>query len=192
MERAIERALIVEDDPALCAALARLVRRWGARVFEAHTRSGGIARLDEQPQLLVTDVRFPDGDASDLVREAASRRPAPVIVAMSGQASPEEAFRLGQLGVRAYVGKPMTVESFTRKVRIALSEPPDLEPMLAATVGTAPLREVQEEVRRVMVAQALALADGNASGAARLLGVSRQAIQQSLRPRRRASVGSAV
>ena len=43
------------------------------------------------------------------------------------------------------------------------------------------MREMQRSVRRVMVKEALAQADGNRSGAARLLEVSRQAVQQIVR-----------
>jgi DNA-binding transcriptional LysR family regulator len=45
------------------------------------------------------------------------------------------------------------------------------------------MRELQTEVRRVMVEQALAKAEGSRSGAARLLSVSRQAVQQMVRER---------
>jgi two-component system, response regulator RegA len=68
-------------------------------------------------------------------------------------------------------------------VEKALSEPPKLDALVAASVGRTPMRELQTEVRRVMVEQALAKAEGSRSGAARLLHVSRQAVQQMVRER---------
>lgn len=183
MQRSVRRALVLEDDRPLCAAIARLVRSWGAEVWEAHSAAEARVLLERQPDLLIADVRLPDETSFGVVAEAARRRPSPVVVAMSGQASPEEAFQLGQLGVRAYLAKPISVESLTREVETALRQPAGLEPLIAACVGNTALRKLQDDVRRVMIDQALALSDGSRSGAARLLCVSRQAVQQVMRER---------
>jgi hypothetical protein len=53
--------------------------------------------------------------------------------------------------------------------------------LIAACVGRVPLRELQRNLRKVMMMQALALSEGSRSETARLLAVSRQAIQQMLR-----------
>jgi hypothetical protein len=66
-------------------------------------------------------------------------------------------------------------------VEAALREVPSLEPLVTALVGRVPMRELQRAVRRVMVREALAQAEGSRSGAARLLEVSRQAVQQAVR-----------
>jgi two-component system response regulator RegA len=183
MTRPLRRVLIVEDDRALCAAIARLARDWGTEVWQAHSVSEATRLMAQHPDLMIIDVRLPDGDAFDLVELASRSKPAPVVVATSGQASAEEAFRLGQLGVRAYVSKPFSGESLSAEVEAALRAKPSLEPWITGQVGQTPLREVQNEVRRVMFDQALALSDGSRSGAARLLHVSRQAVQQVMRDR---------
>jgi DNA-binding NtrC family response regulator len=143
----------------------------------------GIELLNENPDLLITDVALPDGDAFKLLEMAASRRPAPVAIAVSGQTSTEDAFRLAQLGCRAYLEKPFDTEKLAERVEKALTEAPNLGALVAASVGRTPMRELQTEVRRVMVEQALAKAEGSRSGAARLLSVSRQAVQQMVRER---------
>ena len=132
---------------------------------------------------MITDVALPDGDAFGLLDLAAQRRPAPVAVAVSGQTSTEDAFRLAQVGCRAYLEKPFDLDRLAECVEKALSEAPKLDALVAASVGRTPMRELQTEVRRVMVEQALAKAEGSRSGAARLLSVSRQAVQQMVRER---------
>ena len=114
------------------------------------------------------------------------------MIAISGEASPEESFRLAQAGVRAYLAKPMGVDELTTKIEAALRGAPELEPLVVAAVGHKPLRGVQGDVRRAMVDQALARAEGNRSEAARLLSVSRQAVQQMVHERqgRKRSRGS--
>lgn len=179
----LKRVLIVEDDEALRRSLARVVRHWGALVSEAGSVLEGIELLNENPDLLITDVALPDGDAFKLLELASQRRPAPVAIAVSGQTSTEDAFRLAQVGCRAYFEKPLDMGDLAERVERALSEAPKLDALVAASVGRMPMRELQTEVRRVMVDQALARAGGSRSGAARLLSVSRQAVQQMVRER---------
>jgi DNA-binding NtrC family response regulator len=182
--RPVRRVLIVEDDRALCAALARLAKsKWASEVWQAHSVAEAREMMAQQPDLMIVDVKLPDGDSFGLVEAAWSLKPAPVVVAISGAASAEEAFRLGQIGVRAYVAKPLSVESLSAEVENALRAPPNIEPIVAGLVGQVPLRDFQNETRNIMFDQALALSEGNRSGAARLLHISRQAVQQVMRER---------
>jgi DNA-binding NtrC family response regulator len=174
----VKRVLVVEDDRPLCSALAAVVRGWDAEAWEAHTVAEARSMLDRNPELVIVDLWLEGESAIKLVEEVAHHRPAPAMLAISGRASPEESFRLGQLGVRAFLPKPLFKEQLVEKVGEALREAPDVEPWISAHVGKTSLREMQSEVRRVMLEQAIARAGGSRSGAARLLQVTRQAIQQ--------------
>jgi DNA-binding NtrC family response regulator len=185
--RKLKRVLVVDDNVPLRGAIARLAASWGAEVCEAGTAEEAIALLTPTPDLIIVDVCLPDRPAFAVLEAAEGLMPEPVKIAISGQASPEEAFRLAQLGVRRYVAKPFTLADITEAVDCALREPPELDPLITACVGQLPMREVQGRVRNVMVQQALALTEGSRSGAARLLDVSRQAVQQMLRPRQPSS-----
>lgn len=179
----LKRVLIVEDEVPLRAAIARRVAEWGARPLEAGTAREAKALLAAAPDLLVVDLLLPDEPAFSVIEAAARLWPKPVCVAISGCASPEQAFRLAQLGVRAYIAKPFSLGELQEAVESAYREAPSLETLIAACVGRVPLRELQEHLRKVMVLQALALSEGSRSETARLLAVSRQAIQQMLRGR---------
>jgi len=175
------RVLIVEDHKPLRQALARAARGWGAEVLEAGSVREAFAQLALQPDLAIVDVALPDGSARPIVEQAVRMRPAPAVIAMSGQASAEEAFELARIGARRYLPKPISLEDLTRSVEAALGDRPDLAPLVAAHVGNTPMRQVLDEVRGVMVDEALAREHGSRSGAARMLGVSRQAVQQAVR-----------
>jgi DNA-binding NtrC family response regulator len=175
--------LVLEDDPALCDAIARIAGRWGDEVLQAHTVAAALELLERDPLLLIVDVRLPDGNAIEVVEAAARRRPAPAMVAVSGEASPEESFRLAQAGVRAYLAKPMSADELSAQIERALRLAPPLEPLVVASVGVRSMRDLKDDVRRAMVDQAIALAEGNRSEAARLLDVSRQAVQQIIQER---------
>lgn len=173
--------LIVEDNAPLRAAIAGLVQSWGAEALEADTCSGGVGMLDPPPDLLICDVRLPGESGLGVLEASLSTCPEPAKIAISGAATPEEAFLLARLGVREYLAKPFSLDDLTAAVHRVLSEPPNFDPLLRASVGHVALREVQRKVRSLMVEQALALSHGSRSGAARLLDVSRQAIQQIVR-----------
>jgi len=176
-----ERVLIVEDHKPLRQAIARAARTWGAEVLEAGTVREGRALLARLPDVVIVDVALPDGQAQPIVEAAVRMRPVAAVIAMSGQASAEEAFQLARSGARRYLPKPISLEELTRSVEEALADRPSLDPFVAAHVGNTPLREVQGEVRRVMIEQALAKARNSRSGAARLLDMTRQAVQQIVR-----------
>ena len=176
-----ERVLIVEDYRPLRQAIARAARTWGAEVLEAGTVREGRALLARLPDVVIVDVALPDGQAQPIVEDAVRMRPMAAVIAMSGQASAEEAFQLARAGARRYLPKPISLEELTRSVEEALGDRPSLDAFVGAHVGNTPLREVQGEVRRVMIEQALAKARNSRSGAARLLDMTRQAVQQIVR-----------
>ena len=175
------KLVIVEDNVPLRAAIAQRVRSWGALALEAGTAREAKALLSPPPDLIIVDVCLPDEPAFAVLEAASRVWPVPVKVAISGAASPEEAFRLAQYGVRAYLSKPLSLDELTEAVEAARREAPDLDPWITGAVGHVPMRELQGRVRSQMMKQALALSDGSRSGAARLLEVSRQAVQQMLR-----------
>lgn len=182
-QRQLGRVLVVEDHAPLRKAIAALLANSGAEVLEAETEREAVALLDPPPDLIICDVYLPDGSAQKIFEATLRLSPEPVKIAMSGYASAEEAFQLAKLGVLAYLPKPFALEQLSESIERVLDAPPDIDTLLRASVGQVPMRQLQQRVRRVMVGQALALTRGSRSGAARLLDVSRQAVQQITRAR---------
>ena len=184
------RVLVVEDDAELRAAIIRDTRVWPTRVLagvasveidEAEDEASAIALLSNEPALVVLDVSLRPGNGIAVVDAARSLRPVPVFVAISGTASAAEGFALAERGVRAYLSKPFTTDELRETVRRALQSEPDPAPDAAALVGIHTLHTVQDRVRKEMLEDALARTDWNYAQSARLLGVTRQAIQQMVR-----------
>jgi DNA-binding NtrC family response regulator len=184
--RTLNRVLIVEDDDELRSLLAASARERGYEVLAVATCQDGLRGIEDHPDLVILDVRLPDGSGVEVVERCSELFPMPLVVSISGEASPEEAFKLSQSGVSGYLAKPHSIDELWDKVREASQQPPDIKPAVAATVGHRPMREVQDDVRRVMVDQAMGMTHGSRRGAARLLHVSRQAVQQFLRRSHRA------
>ena len=150
-------------------------------VVEASSCATALTALEDGCDLLLLDVRLPDGSGVRIAEAAVSRRPTPLLVVLSGEATPHEAFQLAQLGAVQFVAKPFSLDELLAAIELVQVARVELAPIVRSCVGKADLRDVQDNVRRAMVEQALALANGNRSVAARLLRVTRQAIQKFIR-----------
>lgn len=181
----LAKVLIVEDHKPLREALARAISAFSSEVLQAEGVRAAEAGLDQHPDVVLIDAYLPDGSGRTVIERAVKLRPAPVVIAMSGHASAEEAFELARAGARRYLAKPIALEDLMRSIDEALADRPDLTPLIAAHVGQTPLREVVERVRDVMLDEALARTGGSRTAAAKVLGVTRQAVQQAARERPR-------
>jgi DNA-binding NtrC family response regulator len=176
------RCLIVEDEDRLRCTLAEALGSRGFEVRATASIAEALAALAQgMPDLIVLDVALPDGRAHDLVEALRCRAPTPAVVAMSGAAGPDETFELAQMGVRAFLKKPIGLRELDAAVDRALSEPPELTAHVRSAVGHLPIKDVEQLVRSTMVDEALARSGGSRRAAARVLAVSRQLLQHMLR-----------
>lgn len=175
------RVLIVQEDAQLGESLRDALRERGDNVQWVRTQREAFALCSQPFDWMVLDVELSDGSGVTLAELAARMRPAPKILATSSRNEARDAFRMAQLGARGYLQKPFTPSEFTSALDNLADNAPEFLPHLVAVVGYTSFREVLDRVRRSMAEQALAMADGNKTGAARLLGITRQAVQQLIR-----------
>jgi DNA-binding NtrC family response regulator len=93
--------LVVDDEPSARTTLALLLRKRGHRVTQAETVASATKRLAEEVfDLVVTDLRMPDGDGLDVLQAARAQADAPEVILLTAYAewkSAKEAIRLGAL-----------------------------------------------------------------------------------------------
>ena len=93
--------LVVDDEAPARTTLALLLRKRGHRVVEADGVTTATKRLaDEVFDLVVTDLRMPDGDGLDVLQAARAQADAPEVILLTAYAewkSAKEAIRLGAL-----------------------------------------------------------------------------------------------
>ena len=93
--------LVVDDEPAARTTLSLLLRKRGHHVAEAPDVVTATKRLgDEVFDLVVTDLRMPDGDGLDVLRAAKTHAPQTEVILLTAYAewkSAKEAIRLGAL-----------------------------------------------------------------------------------------------
>jgi two-component system cell cycle sensor histidine kinase/response regulator CckA len=118
-----EVILLVEDEAQVRAVTSRILREHGYRVIETRDAREALAVSDAHAgsiDLLLSDVVMPQMSGTELARRVSPRRPAMKILFVSGYTD-DAAMRHGVLasGV-AFLQKPLTIESLTRKVREVL------------------------------------------------------------------------
>ncbi len=115
--------LLVEDDDAMRDLLAEELGDAGYIVRSAPGGQIGLELARAEPvDLIITDLRMPDLDGFDLIRDAAALPNAPHIVMITAFGSIETAIRAVKLGAYDYITKPFEIEELLLAVTKALSE----------------------------------------------------------------------
>jgi len=115
--------LVVDDEPAARSTFALLLRKRGHRVLEADGVTAAAKRLAEEVfDLVVTDLRMPDGDGLDVLRAVKAHAPATDVILLTAYAewkSAKEAIRLGALD---YFEKGQEPDELNHRIDKALAE----------------------------------------------------------------------
>jgi two-component system response regulator PilR (NtrC family) len=120
--------LVVEDEPDLAVAYERLLARWGYRVVVADSRQAGLAALGAHAvQLVIADLRLPDGDGMDVVRAAGALASPPPVLVAAASISPARRRAVNAAGAAAVLLKPFDCETLRSLVAELLvrEEPAD-------------------------------------------------------------------
>jgi two-component system response regulator RegA len=176
--------LIVDDDRSLLNAVASAFDGHGFKTQCCATVREAIASVDRaRPDVLLLDLSLPDGDAFDVLDALSRKGPMPAVVAISGVASPVQAFCLAQRGSIEFVEKPFTTKKLRAAVERALNRPRNLIPHLRSLVGHQGVFAAEQQLRSTMLDEALARSGGSRRRAAALLDVSRQLLQFMMKKR---------
>jgi DNA-binding response OmpR family regulator len=120
--------LVVDDEADLAATCARLLRRQGYAVTCVGTREQGVAALADGHDLVVADLRLPDGDGLDIARAARGLGAPPPVIIVTGYPSETSRRQAMEVGAAAFLGKPFSLGAFADLV----------QKLLAPPIGTTP------------------------------------------------------
>jgi two-component system cell cycle sensor histidine kinase/response regulator CckA len=117
--------LVVDDEPAVLAVTARILRKYGYATLEAGTHEKALSLATSQDfQLLLTDSVMPGMSGVTLAERIAEFKPGVPVLHMSGYdagtLSPER-IRDGEL---AFLQKPFTAQALLDKVHAVLGSTP--------------------------------------------------------------------
>jgi DNA-binding response OmpR family regulator len=138
----MQHILIVEDEPAIVAAVRERLEHEGFAVRAAANGEEALAAIDEgAPDLLLLDLGLPGIDGFELLRRVrAHGLDAPVIILTARGDEIDRVVGL-ELGADDYVVKPFSVRELAARVRALLrrsAEVAALRAQVAAAQGAAP------------------------------------------------------
>jgi two-component system, NtrC family, response regulator PilR len=117
----MKRILVVDDEPSMREMLAIMLKKEGFEVVTAEGRSMAAAVLGQGPvDLVITDVRLPDGDGIEILRHVKSASPETVVVVMTAFGTAETAVAALKLGAHDYILKPFDIDELKIVVHNAL------------------------------------------------------------------------
>ena len=114
------KILLVEDEEAILQEIAEYLRRRRLNVstsasFEAAQRA--LAESGNDLDILVTDVRLPDGDGLDLVHQiGASPEPRPRVIVITGHLDQQSVTAARDSGAEAVLLKPFSLKSLFERI----------------------------------------------------------------------------
>jgi DNA-binding NtrC family response regulator len=182
--RRVKVALVVAQDGGVGSLLRSFMSERAELVRVAASKQQAQQCLAwSRVDAAIVDLGLADDEGLDLLQILLAQPSMPHVLVLGGAATPDTAFRLAQAGVRGYVANPPSLERLAEAWEQTFCRPPDLRPLLRASVGRVDLRTIEQAVRDNMIEEALALADSSRRRASSLLGVSRQLLQHMLRRR---------
>ncbi len=115
--------LVVEDDDAMRELLVEELGEAGYRVTSAAGGRAGIEAARAEPvDLVITDLRMPDLDGFDLIRDLKAAPGSPHIIMVTAFGSIETAIKAVKLGAYDYITKPFELEELVLAADKALGE----------------------------------------------------------------------
>jgi PAS domain S-box-containing protein len=124
--RGTETVLVVEDEPAVQALAAAILKRQGYTVLVAGSGPAALEVVVRDPRpihLMLTDLVMPGLSGRDLASRVKELRPSIKVVFMSGYAA-DSVPDLAELGESGFLSKPFSENALATKVREALDAPP--------------------------------------------------------------------
>jgi diguanylate cyclase (GGDEF)-like protein len=103
------KVLIIEDDQAVRNVMAAGLQMHDYVVLQAENGQQGQTFLhEEEPDIVLLDLRLPDADGIDILRIIKQSFPQMPVIIVSGQGTMEDAIQAMRLGASDYITKPIT------------------------------------------------------------------------------------
>ncbi len=114
--------LVVDDEPSARTTLSLLLRKRGHHVLEADGVTAAAKRLTEEVfDLVVTDLRMPDGDGLDVLRAAKAHAPGTEVILLTAYAEWKSAKAAIHLGALDYFEKGQEPDELYHRIDKALA-----------------------------------------------------------------------
>jgi len=168
------KVFVIDDEENICKSCVEVLHDEGYEVHAFTKPREALARLwREGADLVLLDLRMPDADVIEVLKDIKQRSPETTVVIITGYASVETAVASLKLGAFDYVSKPFTPDELSTTVKRALehrrlvTENKYLREELSRKIevdnmiGESPaMKEVRELIKRVAPTDSTVLIHG--------------------------------
>lgn len=115
------RILIVEDDVAFCTMLQTFLKKKDFEVSSAYSATEALSLLEKNKfEIIISDVRLPDKEGLEILREVKSKEPGSEVIMMTSYAEIKMAVNAMKEGAYDYIAKPFNPEVILQTIQSAL------------------------------------------------------------------------
>jgi len=119
----MKKILVIDDESIIRRSCERILAPDGFDVKSVPSGRDGIALLEQEAfDLILLDLKMPDMDGIDVLKEIMRVRPGAKVIIVSGYSTPETAAEAIELGASAYINKPFTPGILIDAVNKAIRE----------------------------------------------------------------------
>ena len=113
--------LIVDDEAGIVEMLSIVFKNEGYRVTTARSCTEGLAQLEtSRPDLVLTDVKMPDGSGFEILKRSRELAPSVPVVMITAYTTTKTAIEALKSGAYDYISKPFDVDEMKHVVARAL------------------------------------------------------------------------
>ena len=115
------RALVIDDEPDIRELLSITLGRMQIEVVTAGDYASAIKALGpERFDLVLTDMRLPDGDGLDIVDWIQHHRPGVPVAVITAHGNVDTAVRALKLGAFDFISKPLDLGALRKLIKATL------------------------------------------------------------------------
>lgn len=173
----MKKLLIIEDDIAFSATLARRMSKYGFSCEQVHQADQALHTcLQQKPDFVLLDMKLASDNGLTLIKPIRATLPKVRIVLLTGFASVATAVQAMRLGADDYLAKPVSTQMLLTALDTELVSGKVSDNTIEFDSDTMSAERVEwEHINQVLNSNA-----GNVSATARQLGMHRRTLQRKL------------
>jgi two-component system response regulator PilR (NtrC family) len=159
-----QKVLIIDDEPDIRELLEITLMRMGIESFSAYDVQSALKSIaDNEVDLILTDMRLPDGDGLEIVRHIAENKPETPIAVITAHGNMDLAIESLKAGAFDFVSKPIDIHKLRDLINQALkvkqktitTKPAEDEHSAPLILGKSePMLILEKKIKKLAMSQA--------------------------------------
>lgn len=117
-----KKILVVDDEENIRKSLRMILEYEGYECIEAESASSSFKALQDDPDIILLDIKMPDVDGMEILQEIKKRKPLTEVIMISGHGTISTAVEATKLGAFDFLEKPLSRERVLLSIRNALEK----------------------------------------------------------------------